>query len=249
MDFKFLKPTKESIEILYEYINCGENVSTEFKYSIEDSRKLAKTISAFANTNGGKIYIGIKDNKKIIGIKNDEELYMVDMALKLYVKPKVNHEIKIWQVLEKKELKNVIHNKKEKYIIELIINKSENGPHFAKNEKNLWKAYFRLNDQNIEIDNLALHLIKTKKKLKDSYSFVYSTNEHKVFNILKHDKLNLFQISSKTLLPIPVIKKILTSLYLVKAITFEITINGTFFKANDNFNSQFLTPGQKIYLK
>lgn len=45
-----------------------EDKSTEFKRIFVDEIK--KTVIAFANTNGGIIYIGIDDNGDIVGIDN-----------------------------------------------------------------------------------------------------------------------------------------------------------------------------------
>lgn len=48
-----------------------EDEYTELK--IELTKDIKKEIIAFANTKGGKIYIGIDDNGKIIGLKNSKE--------------------------------------------------------------------------------------------------------------------------------------------------------------------------------
>ena len=51
-----------------------ESQTIEFKKSLAERREILETISAFANSNGGKIFIGIEENKdgsvkEIIGIK------------------------------------------------------------------------------------------------------------------------------------------------------------------------------------
>ncbi len=50
-------------------IGKGENRKLEFKPSLSQSNEIIETISAFSNTNGGKILIGISDSAKIVGIK------------------------------------------------------------------------------------------------------------------------------------------------------------------------------------
>ena len=40
---------------LKKLIAEGENQQLDFKYCISDSRKIARTLSAFANTDGGRI--------------------------------------------------------------------------------------------------------------------------------------------------------------------------------------------------
>ena len=54
----------------------GEHVHQDFKFEISDARKIAKTLSAFANTEGGRLLIGVKDNGKIAGVRSDEEQYI-----------------------------------------------------------------------------------------------------------------------------------------------------------------------------
>jgi len=50
-------------------ISAGEGIKTEFKEAKDKLPKsLFETICAFLNTEGGKIYLGVKDNGTIIGI-------------------------------------------------------------------------------------------------------------------------------------------------------------------------------------
>ena len=43
-------------------INEGEHQQQDFKYRVEDAVKLAKSVSAFANTDGGRLLIGVRDD-------------------------------------------------------------------------------------------------------------------------------------------------------------------------------------------
>jgi len=52
---------------LLELINTGEGLTTEFKEDVSSS--LGKEICAFANSQGGKIILGVKDNGEIIGVE------------------------------------------------------------------------------------------------------------------------------------------------------------------------------------
>lgn len=48
-----------------------ESQTVEFKTSFQ--KEVINTIVAFSNSNGGKIYIGVSDNKKIVGVDISEE--------------------------------------------------------------------------------------------------------------------------------------------------------------------------------
>jgi ATP-dependent DNA helicase RecG len=55
-----------------ELINKGESHHLEFKREDENNRDFAKTIIAFANTDGGKILIGVNDDGNICGVSNSD---------------------------------------------------------------------------------------------------------------------------------------------------------------------------------
>jgi ATP-dependent DNA helicase RecG len=69
-------------------IEAGENLTTEFKR--EYTEEIKKTIIAFANTEGGTLYIGINDNKSIAGVKNpDDTLLQITNSVRSAIKPDV----------------------------------------------------------------------------------------------------------------------------------------------------------------
>jgi len=52
-----------------EIIKSGESETLEFKKSLSKWREIIKTVSAFSNTKGGLIIVGVDDNGKIVGVK------------------------------------------------------------------------------------------------------------------------------------------------------------------------------------
>ncbi len=78
-----------SFHLLHRLIAQGEHQQQDFKYEISYVRKIARTLSAFANTDGGRLLIGVKDNGKIAGVRSDEEIYMVEAAATIYCVPPV----------------------------------------------------------------------------------------------------------------------------------------------------------------
>ncbi|MFA6308942.1 MAG: RNA-binding domain-containing protein [Clostridia bacterium] len=65
-----------------------ENLTTEFKREyVED---IKKTVIAFANTNGGKIYIGVQDDGSVVGVRDtDETMLKATNAVRNSIKPDV----------------------------------------------------------------------------------------------------------------------------------------------------------------
>jgi predicted HTH transcriptional regulator len=127
----------------------GEHQKLDFKFEISDSRKIAKTLAAFSNTDGGTLLIGVKDNGKVAGVRTEEEFYMVQAAANMYCKPEVFFESKRWVI-------------EGKTVLEVTIPKGKNYPYFAESEVGKWLAYIRVKDENIMATNIHLKVWKNK---------------------------------------------------------------------------------------
>lgn len=123
-------------EYIHALIAEGEHVQQDFKFEISDARKIAKTLSAFANTLGGRLLIGVKDNGKIAGVRSDEEQYMVEAAARLYCTPQVDCEMRTYLA-------------EGRSVLVATIAESRHKPVFAKNEHGQNLAYLRMADENI----------------------------------------------------------------------------------------------------
>ena len=71
-----------------------EDIKTEFKREYTDEIK--KTIVAFANTEGGVLYIGINDDGSVFGIDDtDKTVLQITSALRDTIRPDVSSLTKI----------------------------------------------------------------------------------------------------------------------------------------------------------
>lgn len=134
-------------------ISGGENQHLDFKYCISDSRKIARTLSAFANTEGGRLLIGVRDNGSIAGVRSDEEYYMIETASSLFCKPEI--PVKIKQ-----------HLADGKTILEVEVSKGDKKPYLSKGDDGKWQAYFRHGDQNLIANNVLLYLWRKNEREK-----------------------------------------------------------------------------------
>ena len=122
--------------VLHRLIAEGEHQQQDFKYEISDVRKIARTLSAFANTDGGRLLIGVKDNGKIAGVRSDEEIYMVEAAASLYCVPPV-------------ECRMSIHRVEGHNVVIAEIGRSEKLPVRARLDDDSLCAFVRIADENI----------------------------------------------------------------------------------------------------
>ncbi|MGF7141465.1 RNA-binding domain-containing protein [Roseimarinus sediminis] len=64
--------------ILSEQIQKGESKTLELKEALPKNENIAKTVVAFSNTSGGKLIIGVNDQREITGIDDNELFDMQD---------------------------------------------------------------------------------------------------------------------------------------------------------------------------
>lgn len=74
-------------QYLRKLIEEGEHDQQDFKYKIQEAAKLARSVSAFANTRGGRLLIGVRDDGHISGVKSEEEIFMMHAAAFKYCTP------------------------------------------------------------------------------------------------------------------------------------------------------------------
>jgi len=207
-------------EHVINLIRQGEHQRLDFKHSITDSKKIARSLVAFANTDGGKLLVGVKDNGVIAGVRDDEEFYMVQAAAQLYCKPPMNFDSKIWEI-------------NGKSVLEITIAKSENSVYSAPNKDGKWMVYIRVNDQNFTANSILLRVWE-KKKSKKGVLIRYSDIEKLLFDYLLENKTITFS-KFKKMAKISKYKaeKILINLVVLDLVEIIFTENQIFYKATD----------------
>lgn len=152
----------------------GEHQTQDFKYCISDSRKIARSLVAFANTDGGRLLIGVKDNGRIAGVRSDEEYYMVESAAKIYSRPEINFTTRQ-------------HSVDGKTVLEVIIDPSEQKPHFARDDEGKWWAYFRKDDENRLASKIMIEVWK-RQKSREGILINYSEDEKILLDYLENNE-------------------------------------------------------------
>jgi len=140
---------KKDNDFVKEILKCEEGLHLDFKQGITNQQKIAKTIAAFANTKGGKIIIGISDKKQIIGIDVDEEIFMVEEAIRKFITPAISPEFEIY------EIDYIDEEKLKEELLILIVNIPESTvkPHGVLGNDLSHIYYMREGDRSMPFEN------------------------------------------------------------------------------------------------
>lgn len=132
-----------------KYLQQGEGVSLDFKQSLSSAAKIAKTMVSFANTRGGVLLIGVRDNRSIAGIESEDERYMLEMAGSFYCKPEITPLI-------------TEHVVEGKTILEAEIPEGNEKPYYAKGEDGKWWVYVRSEDKSLLASKTTVDFLHRK---------------------------------------------------------------------------------------
>ncbi|MBP5499259.1 MAG: putative DNA binding domain-containing protein [Bacteroidales bacterium] len=141
-----MKPKDRLSELIAE----GEHQQQDFKYEISSVSKIAHSISAFANTEGGRLLVGVRDNGTIAGVRSDEEIYMIDAAAHTGCSPEVDCT---WETVKAEG-----HT-----VLIATIPASDHRPVMAHEEGGRWRAYVRIADENIVATPVHLALWRSEQ--------------------------------------------------------------------------------------
>jgi predicted HTH transcriptional regulator len=167
-------------------IQKGEGLTLDFKHQITDVPKIAKTLVAFANTKGGRLLIGVKDNGRISGMRTEEELYMIESASYRYCIPEVPFEFRE-------------HLIEDRVVLEVEIAEGEKKPYYALDTLGKRWSYVRVGDENILANVVLLEVMKRRAQNRPT-SIRYTEKEKWLLNYLdlnEHISMKEFQTLAK----------------------------------------------------
>jgi predicted HTH transcriptional regulator len=184
------------VPFVLRYIEEGEHQQQDFKMRVDDARKIARTLVAFANTDGGRLLIGVKDNGQVSGVRVEEEMYVLEGAAQRYCQPPVQFEMNVWKV-------------EHKSVLDVWIAPSPQRPHKAELEPGSWKCFIRRDDQNLPAPAVLLEVWKTHD-LDRSERYFHTDKEKQIFEALQDGIGTTFaQLMKKTGLQKAVLVKLL----------------------------------------
>ena len=136
---------------LLSLIREGEHQQQDFKYRVSDACKLAKSVSAFANTNGGRLLIGVRDDGHLSGVRSEEEIYMMHQAAYKYCRPEASIKFDTYHV-------------EGRTIVIATVSPSDRRPVFTIGDDGQSRAYIRIADENIVASPVLLAVWRDAQK-------------------------------------------------------------------------------------
>ena len=138
-------------QYLQALISEGEHQQQDFKYRVSDARKLAKSVSAFANTDGGRLLIGVRDDGNMSGVRSEEEIYMMHQAAYRYCRPEASIKFDTYHV-------------EGRTIVVATVPPSDHRPVCTVSDDGQLRAYIRIADENIVASPVHLALWREQQK-------------------------------------------------------------------------------------
>jgi predicted HTH transcriptional regulator len=150
----------------------GEGPHLEFKRKAAMPEKIVRELIAFANTAGGTLLIGVDDNKTLAGTKYpDEDLHVVNEALKKYCRPPLTYQ------------ETVIHISEKKSIVRMDIAPGSRL-HYLVVNKDTRHCYIRQADMSIKASSEMVEIARRKKQKRD-IRFTFGEAEKQLMEYLE----------------------------------------------------------------
>lgn len=128
-----------------DLIAQSEGTRLEFKSTISSAYRIARTLTAFSNTSGGLLIVGVSDDKRINGIESEmREMQKIEKATDFLIDPTI-------------EIAYEVVTFEHKRIIVIEVPESDNKPHYALDEQGHRTIYVRSKDKSVPTNKLILN--------------------------------------------------------------------------------------------
>ncbi len=165
---------------LQSLIKEGEHQQQDFKYKVTDAAKLARSVSAFANTDGGRLLIGVRDDGHLSGVRDEEEIYMMHQAAYKYCKPEAS-------------IKFDTYHAEGRTIVIATVPPSDKRPIMAIDEEGRQRAYIRIADENIVASPVHLAIWREAQRPQGTM-MTYTDTVKQLLGTIQSERLTLNQV-------------------------------------------------------
>ena len=115
--------------------------------------------------------IGVRDNGVVAGVKDEDDIYMIENATQIFLSPSVDPEI-------------LAHNIDGKVVWEINIPEGSNKPYRVE-ELDAMTAYYRDQDENFAANAVLIEVWKQEQANRSKRPVEFSDSERKLIDYLK----------------------------------------------------------------
>lgn len=177
----------DSRRFLQSLISEGEHQQQDFKYRVSDAQKLAKSVSAFANTDGGRLLIGVRDDGHMSGVRDEEEIYMMHQAAYRYCRPEASIKFDTYHV-------------EGRTIVVATVPPSDHRPVCTVSDDGQLRAYIRIADENIVASPVHLAIWRESQNPQGTM-MTYTDSVRKLIDAMQGQRLTLNQLVRRSAIP------------------------------------------------
>ena len=174
-------------QYLLRLIKEGEHQQQDFKYRVSDAMKLARSVSAFANTDGGRLLIGVRDDGHMSGVRSEEEIYMMHQAAYRYCRPEASIKFDTYHV-------------EGRTIVVATVPPSDKRPVCAIDDDGRQRAYIRIADENIVASPVHLAIWRDSQNPQGTM-MTYTDSVRKLLDAMQEPRQSLNMIVRRAAIP------------------------------------------------
>ncbi|MEY4274512.1 MAG: hypothetical protein RL638_1460 [Bacteroidota bacterium] len=195
---------------LKHLVRHGEGQRLEFKMKVKFPEKIIKELVAFANSDGGHLFVGVADDGQIEGSKFvDEDQFLLEKAISAYCFPAFTYHV--YRIpLENGRAVLVYH-----------VFESIDKPHYVQLESDPHPVcYVRVKDRTIKASKEMKQILRRENE--EGLSFAYGDSERWLMEYLRTNELiTLSEFATKANLPIWLASRKLVLLVLSRVLKIE----------------------------
>lgn len=116
----------------------GEHEFQDFKQTISDYLKIARSVVAFANHQGGSLFVGVDDKGRVIGTTARSEYYRLADLLEQYCRPLP-------------DVHTYVYDMDGMEVLEIAVEAGRNKPYASLDKSGKWSVYVREGDRCVRV--------------------------------------------------------------------------------------------------
>lgn len=195
---------------LKHLVRHGEGQRLEFKMKVKFPEKIIKELVAFANSDGGHLFVGVSDDGQIDGSKFvDEDEFLLEKAISKYCFPAFTYHV----------YRIALENGRSVLVYRVF--ESIDKPHFVQLETDPNPVcYVRVKDRTIKASMEMKQILRRENE--EGLSFVYGDAERWLMDYLRvNEQITLSDFSLKCSLPVWLASRKLVLLVLSRVLKIE----------------------------